>query len=147
MGKSFISCGRVTRITLLLLVFAGTVTAQSDSVHVDADVVNVALAKGGVLIDRPQVRVAGGRRDRPGALERQNGTSIFYIHDGEGVFVSDERTQRLAKGDVLVVPSGTTQSFVSVAAPISYLQIVCPFLRKRQRRNRSSLLRRKLRRR
>ena len=130
MGKSFINCGWVTRITLLLLVFAGTVTAQSDSVHVDADVVNVALAKGGVLIERPQVRVAGGRRDAPGALERQNGTSIFYIHDGEGVFVSDARTQRLAKGDVLVVPSGSTQSFVTVAAPISYLQIVVPVLAK-----------------
>ena len=120
----------VTRVTLLSLVCAGTVTAQSGSVYVNDDVVNAGLIKGGVLVDRPQVHVVGGRRDRPGALEPQNGTSIFYVHDGEGVFASDKRTQRLAKGDVLVVPAGTTQSFVSVATPISYLQIVVPVVAK-----------------
>lgn len=104
--------------------------AQSGVAYVNHDTVNAALVKGGMLVDRPQVRVSGGRRDKPGALERQNGTSIFYIHDGEGVFASEERTQRLTKGDVLVVPSGSTQSFVSVASPISYLQIVVPVLAK-----------------
>jgi mannose-6-phosphate isomerase-like protein (cupin superfamily) len=120
----------VTRITLLSLVFAGAVSGQSGSVYVNDDVVAAALAKGGVLVDRPQVRVVGGRRDKPGALEPQNGTSIFYIHAGEGVFSSEKRTQRLAKGDVLVVPAGSAQSFVSVATPISYLQIIVPVLAK-----------------
>jgi quercetin dioxygenase-like cupin family protein len=98
--------------------------------HVERDAVNAALANGGVLVDRPQVRVYGGHRDKPGPLEAQSGTSIFYIHDGEGVFASEARTQRLAQGDVLVVPAGTIQSFASVAAPIRYLQIVVPVLAK-----------------
>ena len=121
---------RAARVALLTLVFAGEPAAQSGVAHVQRDAVNAALAKGGVLVERPQVRVAAGHRDKPGAVERQNGTSIFYIHDGDAVFASDGRTQRLAKGDVLVVPAGTMQSFVSVATPISYLQIVVPVLAK-----------------
>ena len=121
---------RKSSAAVISVVACMTAAAQAGVAYVNHDTVNAALVKGGVLVERPQVRVSGGRRDKPGALERQNGTSIFYIHDGEGVFVSDERTQRLAKGDVLVVPSGSTQSFVTVTTPISYLQIVVPVLAK-----------------
>ena len=48
--------------------------------------------------------------------------------DGEGTLAAGARTQRLTKGDVLVVPAGTAQSFTSVAPSISYLLITVPVL-------------------
>jgi mannose-6-phosphate isomerase-like protein (cupin superfamily) len=44
------------------------------------------------------------------------------------VFVAGARTQRLAKGEVMVVPAGVTQSFTSVSPSISYLQITVPVI-------------------
>ena len=80
------------------------------------------------IFDAPQARAAGVHRDKPGALETQKGTSIIYVTDGEGMFAAGARTQRLTKGDVLVVPAGTTQAFTSVAPSISYLSIIVPVL-------------------
>ena len=52
--------------------------------------------RAGALFEAPQVRVAGGHSDKPGALETQKGTSIFYVTDGEGTFVAGTQTQRLS---------------------------------------------------
>ena len=112
----------------LLLGFTATASAQSGAVHVPRNTVDAALAKGGVIVDAPHVRVAGGHRDRPGALDTQKGTSILYVTDGEGVFTAGARTQRLMKGEVIVVPAGTTQLFTSVSPSISYLQITVPVI-------------------
>ena len=92
------------------------------------DKVDAALAKGGALVDAPQVRVAGAHRDKPGALETQKGTTIIYVTDGEGVLAAAGQSQRLTKGDVLVVPAGTTQSFTSVSSSISYLLVIVPVI-------------------
>lgn len=116
----------VTRIALLALSFAVTLSAQSGGAHVKRDVVNAALAKGGRLVERPQVRISGVHRDKPGALETQQGHTILYITHGQGTFTAGAEIQRLAEGDVLVVPAGMTQALASVAAPLSYLQIVVP---------------------
>lgn len=113
---------------LLLLLGAAHVEAQSGTVYVSADKVNAALAKGGALVDAEQVHVAGGHRDKPGALEIQKGTSIFYVTEGEGALVAGAQTHHLTKGDVLVVPAGTPQSFANVARSISYLLITVPVL-------------------
>lgn len=115
-----------TGVALLTLSFAVTLSAQSGVAHVTRDTVDAALAKGGVLVERPQVRISGVHRDKPGALETQQGNTILYITDGEGTFVAGGQTQRLAQGDVLVVPAGMTQALATVAAPIRYLQIVVP---------------------
>jgi mannose-6-phosphate isomerase-like protein (cupin superfamily) len=116
-------------ITLIVLVgLASVAGAQPGAVYVNRDRVNASLATGGPIFEVPQVRVAGGHRDKPGALDTHRGTSIFYVTDGEGTFVAGTHTQRLAKGDVLVVPAGTTQSFTSVAPSISYLLITVPVL-------------------
>ena len=116
-------------ITLILLFgLASAADAQSGAVYVNHDTVNAALAKGGALADTPQARVAGVHKDKPGALDTQKGTTIIYVTDGEGTLAAGERTQRLTKGDVLVVPAGTTQSFTSVAPSISYLLITVPVL-------------------
>ena len=115
---------------LLVAGCAATAFAQTGAVHVPYDTVNAALAKGGVLVTAPQVQVAGVHRAKPGALETQKGTTILYITDGDGVFAAGAQTQRLTKGDVLVVPAGTTQSFTSLTSPISYLQLIVPVLAK-----------------
>ena len=84
--------------------------------------------KAELSFDAPQARVSGGHRDKPGALDTQKGTTIIYVTDGEGMFAAGARTQRLTKGDVLVVPAGTPQAFTSVAPSISYLPITVPVL-------------------
>jgi quercetin dioxygenase-like cupin family protein len=109
-----------------VLLVASTAFAQTGAVHVPHDTVNAALAKGGVLMSAPQVQVAGVARSKPGALETQKGTTILYVTAGDGVFAAGAQTQRLTKGDVLVVPAGTTQSFTAITSPISYLQLVVP---------------------
>ena len=100
-------------VLLIVLACAATAAAQSTGVHVNHEKVDAALAKGGVIFDGPQVNIAGGHRDKPGALPTQKGTSIFYITDGGGVLAAGARTQRLSKGDVIVVPAGTAHSFSS----------------------------------
>ena len=116
--------------SIILFGFSAIAVAQPGAVYVDRNKVDLALAKGGAIFDAPQARVAGGHRDRPGALDTQKGTTIIYVTDGEGMFAAGPRTQRLIKGDVLVVPAGTTQAFTSVTPSISYLQIVVPVIAK-----------------
>jgi quercetin dioxygenase-like cupin family protein len=113
---------------LLHLGFAAGVAAQPGVAYVPREQVEAAIAKGGLMFERPQLRVAGGHRDRPGALETQKGTTILYVTDGEGMFAAGAHAQRLTKGDVIVVPAGATQSFTSVSPSISYYQVVVPVL-------------------
>ena len=112
------------------LAFATIASAQPGVVHVNRDTVNAALAKGGLLVERPQVRIVGVHREKSGALDTQQGTTILYVTAGEGTFAAGARTQPLSKGDVLVVPAGTSQSFTNIAQPISYLQINVPVFAK-----------------
>jgi len=113
---------------LFLLVFTASAAGQSGGVYVNHDKVNAALAKGGVLITAPQVQVAGGHRDRPGALETQKATTILFVTDGDGMLGVGAQSQRLSKGDLIIVPAGTTQSFASVSPSISYYQVTVPVL-------------------
>jgi mannose-6-phosphate isomerase-like protein (cupin superfamily) len=116
-----------TAVALLFLpALATTAAAQSEAVYINHVKVDAALAKGGVLVERPQVRVAGGHRDKPGALDTQKGTTIFLVTGGGGVFAAGGESQRLAKGDLLVVPAGTPQSFTSVSPSISYYMVTVP---------------------
>ena len=118
----------ISRGLLFLSLLAAVVSAQPGAAYVSADKVNAALAKGGTLVEAPQVRVEGGRRDKPGPLGTQKATTIIYVTDGDGVFAAGSRTQRLVKGDVIVIPAGTAQSFASLAPSISYLLITVPVL-------------------
>ncbi len=113
---------------LLLLAFAASAAAQSNGVYVNHEKVDAALARAGVLIDGPRVHVAGGHRDKPGPLETRKGTTILYVTDGEGMFAAGERTQRLTKGDLIIIPAGTIQSFTSVSPSISYYLVAVPVL-------------------
>ena len=99
--------------SLFLLGAAAAAAAQPGAAYVKRDKVDAALAKGGAVFDAPQARASGFHRDKPGSLDMQKGTTIIYVTDGEGIFAAGARTQRLTKGDVLVVPAGTPQAFTS----------------------------------
>ena len=114
--------------SLLLLGCAAIAAAQSGAVYVNHEKVDAALAKGGDLVAAPQVHVAGGHRDKPGALQTQKATSILFVTDGGGVFGAGAQSQRLTKGDLIVVPAGTPQSFTSVSPSISYYLVTVPVL-------------------
>jgi quercetin dioxygenase-like cupin family protein len=101
---------------------------QSKSVYVSHDKVNAALASGGTLVSDPKVRVSGVHRAKPGSLDTQKETSIIYVTGGAGAFTAGSHTQNLTRGDVIVVPAGTPQSFTSVSPSISYYLVTVPVL-------------------
>jgi quercetin dioxygenase-like cupin family protein len=117
-------------VASLVALLAGSilVSAQSKSVYVSHDKVNAALARGGTLVTDPKVRVAGAHLTKPGPLETQKDTAIIYVTDGGGVFSAGSHSQNLTKGDVIVVPAGTPQSFTSVSPSISYYLVTVPVL-------------------
>ena len=114
--------------SLLLMGWAVAAAAQPGSAYAPREKVNAALTANGVLVDAPQVQVSGARRDKAGPLATQKGTTIIYVTDGAAVFAAGPRSQRLSKGDLLVVPAGLTQSLTSVAPSISYLQVTVPVI-------------------
>ena len=118
--KSYVIAG------LFLLGFGAVADAQPGAVYVNREKVDAALAKGGVLVAAPQVRVEGGHRDAPGPLSTQAGTSILFVTDGEGLFAAGPEEHRLSKGDLVVVPEGTPQSFTTVSPSISYYLVIVP---------------------
>jgi quercetin dioxygenase-like cupin family protein len=103
----------------------GAGAAQSTSIYVNHDKVDVALAKGGALINTPNVTVAGAHRERGGALDPRKDTTN-YVTDGEATIDASGQTQRLTKGDVMVIPAGTTQSFKDDSRPMSYYLVTVP---------------------
>lgn len=113
---------------LLALICATHAAAQQGSAYVPREKVDAALAAGGVLVDAPQVQVAGVRRDKAGPLPTQKGTTIIHVTDGGAVFAAGARSQALTKGDVLVIPADLTQALTSVAPSISYLQVIVPVI-------------------
>jgi quercetin dioxygenase-like cupin family protein len=126
-------CLTAAVLGLIVVGFPSTAAAQSGAVHVNRAQVDTALIKGGVLVTAPQVRVAGAHRSSPGALEPQTGTSILFITDGEGTISAGAQSQRLSKGDLMVVPAGTPPSFTSVPSSISYLLVTVPVTAKEAR--------------
>ena len=117
-------------------------TPVSSVVFVDHDKVAAALAKGGGLVTASDVLVSGSHRDKPGQVEvHDKEMDVIYVVDGTATFVSGGKivgaknsrpdqwlgtditggtTQKLVKGDVIVVPAGTPHWFKEVPGPISY---------------------------
>jgi mannose-6-phosphate isomerase-like protein (cupin superfamily) len=117
-------------------------TPLSKVVFVDHDKVAGALAKGGGLVAASDVLVSGSHRDKPGQVEvHDKEMDVIYVTDGTATFVSGGKivgakssrpdqwlgtditggtTQKLVKGDVIVVPAGTPHWFKEVPGPISY---------------------------
>ena len=117
-------------------------TPVSSVVFVDHEKVAAALAKGGGLVTASDVLVSGSHREKPGQVEvHDKEMDVIYVVDGTATFVSGGKivgaknsrpdqwlgtditggtTQKLVKGDVIVVPAGTPHWFKEVPGPISY---------------------------
>ncbi len=114
----------------------------SQGTYVDHDKVAAALAKGGALVTASDVLVSGSHRDKPGQVEvHDHEMDVLYITDGTATFVYGGKivggkntrpgqwlgtditggtTQKLVKGDVVVVPAGMPHWFKEVPGPLSY---------------------------
>jgi quercetin dioxygenase-like cupin family protein len=117
-------------------------TPLSQVTFVDHDKVAAALAKGGSLVTASDVLVSGSHREKPGQVEvHDKEMDVIYVVDGTATFVTGGKivgarqsrtdqwlgtdiaggtTQKLVKGDVVVVPAGTPHWFKEVPGPISY---------------------------
>ena len=108
----------------------------------DHDATAAALAKGGVLVNAPDMIVQGSHREAPGQVEvHEKETDVIFIADGAATFVTGGtmtggrvtrpgqwlgaditggETRRLTKGDWIVVPAGIPHWFKEVSPQVSY---------------------------
>jgi mannose-6-phosphate isomerase-like protein (cupin superfamily) len=130
-------------ITLFAAALAlNTANGGSGVQYVDHDKVAAALAKGGPLVNAPDLLVSGSHRDKPGQVEvHEKETDVIHVIDGEATFVTGGKmiggkvtkpgqmlgtniqggeTHHLTKGDVIVVPAGTPHWFKEVPNSVSY---------------------------
>ena len=125
-----------------ICVVAGAQSNSSGVVYVDADKVAAAIAKGGQLVERPDLLVSGSHREKGGGVEvHDKETDILYIIDGDATFVTGGKmvggkntrpgqwlgtditggdTRHLVKGEVVVVPAGVPHWFKEVPKSVSY---------------------------
>ena len=107
--------------------------------------VDAAFAKGAILLDGSDGRnymVHASRREKPGQAEiHTKDTDVIYVLDGSSMFVTGGEavdvkeiaanelrgssirhgeTRQIAKGDVIVVPSGVPHQFLKVTDPFLY---------------------------
>jgi glc operon protein GlcG len=120
-------------------------TASAQVLYFDRASVESAFAKGAVLVDGADNRnymVHASRRDDAGMAEvHTRDTDVIHVLDGSATFVTggtvlgpkntapDEirgssieggETRLIAKGDVIVVPSGVPHWFKQVSGPLTY---------------------------
>ena len=128
-----------------ICVVAGAQQNSSGVVHVDPDKVAAAIAKGGQLVERPDLLVSGSHREKGGQVEvHDKETDVLYVIDGEATFVTGGKmvggkntrpgqwlgtditggeTRHLVKGDVFVVPAGVPHWFKEVPKSVSYFVV------------------------
>jgi quercetin dioxygenase-like cupin family protein len=141
---------RIAARLLVATVFASAARTDAmaqgadDVTYFPAAQVTAAFDKGAVLLDGAgrNYMVHASRRDEAGQAEvHAKDTDIIYVLDGSTTFVTggtvvdgkptapgeirgsavrDGETRRLAKGDVIVVPSGTPHWFKDVDGPVLY---------------------------
>jgi mannose-6-phosphate isomerase-like protein (cupin superfamily) len=108
----------------------------------DHDKVAATFAKGGPLVNAPDMIVQGSHRDVGGQVEVHDKESdVLYIVDGAATFVSGGtmvggkvsrpgqwlgtditggETRHLVKGDIVIVPVGIPHWFKEVSPQVSY---------------------------
>lgn len=107
--------------------------------------VDAAFARGAILLDGSDGRnymVHASRREKPGQAEiHTKDTDVIYVLDGTATFVTggeavdskeiaanelrgssirNGQTRQIAKGDVIVVPTGVPHQFLEVTNPFLY---------------------------
>jgi len=123
-------------------VLAGDQPQQPAVVHLDAQKVAAAFAKGAPLVVTNKFKVQTGNRTAPGEVEiHEKDTDIFYILEGSATFVTGGKAvepkiispgetragkitggeeRRLSKGDVIVIPNRVPHWFKEVHGPMVY---------------------------
>jgi quercetin dioxygenase-like cupin family protein len=134
--------------TAALLVAAASAGAADDSkvTFIGHD----QVAKGGSLVTAPNLTVQIAHRTEPGMVEvHDKETDTFYVLDGSativtggtmvggsvtapgqqrGTDIKGGQAQKLAKGDVMVIPAGVPHWFKEVAGSIDYyvVKVIAP---------------------
>jgi mannose-6-phosphate isomerase-like protein (cupin superfamily) len=138
MKRLLSSLGLGAAVALVLAAAGG----QPSVTFVDHQKVAAALAKGGDLVKAPDLIVLGAHRNGAGQVEvHDRETDVMYVVDGEATIVTGGtmiggkatapgqwrgqeiqggKAQRLAKGDVMVIPAGIPHWFKEVPQSISY---------------------------
>ena len=120
---------------------------------VDSKVTYIAadqVAKGGSLATAPNLSITVAHRAEPGMVEvHDKETDTFYVLDGSativtggtmvggsvtgpgqhrGTDITGGQAQRLAKGDVMVIPAGVPHWFKEVPSSIDYyvVKVIAP---------------------
>ena len=129
-------------LTTLFITVPLLSAADGKVTYVGHDKVSGALAKGGPLVNAPDLLVSGSHRDKAGQVEvHEKETDVIYVVEGEATFVTGGtmvggkstkagqflgtdikggETHHLAKGDVIVVPAGIPHWFKEVPGTVSY---------------------------
>jgi mannose-6-phosphate isomerase-like protein (cupin superfamily) len=133
----------VTLVMLALSAQAGTQASSDGNVtFIPGARVTAAFAKGEPLVENGSHKVHASRRETPGLAEVHiRDTDIIYVLEGSATILTggqvvDGKTtstdeirgrsitggteQRLAKGDVFIVPNGVPHWFTEVQAPFLY---------------------------
>jgi mannose-6-phosphate isomerase-like protein (cupin superfamily) len=132
-------------VAVVLLAGAGTTPKVT---YLDAPEVEAAFAKGMPLLETASYKIHASRREAPGEVEiHEVDTDIIYVLDGKATIVTGGEmldgkttatseirgssirggeTRTLAKGDVMVVPSGTPHWFREVEGPFLYYVVKVP---------------------
>jgi mannose-6-phosphate isomerase-like protein (cupin superfamily) len=114
----------------------------TEPVFIDKEKVAAVFAKGGNLINAPDMIVLGSHRAVPGQVEvHDKETDVMYVIDGAATFVmggtmvggkvtrpgqsigtgiTGGQTQKLTKGDMVIVPAGSPHWFKEVSPQVSY---------------------------
>jgi mannose-6-phosphate isomerase-like protein (cupin superfamily) len=131
-------------VAMLVALTAGAYSnsAPPTATFIPAEKVSAAFARGVPLLETDGYKVHASRREAPGMAEvHERDTDIIYVLEGTATLVTggtvvDEkvtapqeirgasirsgREQRLAKGDVFIVPQGVPHQFTEVQAPFLY---------------------------
>ena len=135
-------------IALGALLAAASLAAQAPPASVTTipgAEVTAAFAKGRPLIENSAYKIHASRRDGPGQAEvHALDTDIFHVLEGSATLVTggqitdaketapNERrgaaitggtSQRLAKGDIVIVPKGVPHQFTETSAPFLYYTV------------------------
>jgi len=137
---------RLVTVGLLMLALSAVAETQAgpdqNVTYIPATRVTAAFAKGEPLVENGLHKVHASRREAPGLAEvHVRDTDIIYVLEGSATIrtggqVVDGKTtstdeirgpsiaggteQRLARGDVFIVPNGVPHSFTKVQGPFLY---------------------------
>jgi hypothetical protein len=132
-------------LALLCVLRVGVARAQADDsqvTYLGSDQVKAAFAKGVPMVEVGDYKIHASRREGPGMAEvHTRDTDIAYVLEGAATLVTGGtptdlqptaaeelrgtgivggKTQKLAPGDVIIIPNGVPHWFKEVSVPFLY---------------------------